>query len=108
MFISISEDMNMTKSNSTQKSSQSKNEVNEKAAPFEGERKKFATQMDAALLERLRGYAKSEGRQIQAVLEDAVESFLTEKQGYVMDPRVKAAHERSLKRYDKLYKALAK
>lgn len=100
--------MSMTKSKYSQKSPNNKNEVNEKTPSFEGERKKFATQMDSVLLERLRGYAKSEGRQIQAVLEDAVEAFLTEKQGYVMDPRVKAAHDRSLKRYDKLFKALAK
>ena len=98
----------MTNSKYTQKSSHHESEVNESPSSFEGERKKFATQMDSVLLERLRSYAKSEGRQIQAVLEDAVEAFLTEKQGYVMDPRVKAAHERSLKRYDKLYKALAK
>lgn len=82
--------------------------VQEASAPFKGERKKFATQMNAALLERLRSYAKSEGRQIQAILEDAVEAFLKDKQGYVMDPKVKAAHEHVLKKYDKVFEALAK
>lgn len=72
------------------------------------ERKKFATQMDAALLERLRAHAKSEGRQIQAILEDAVEGYLKDKQGYVMRPDVKAAHEYTLKRFGKVFEALAK
>ena len=35
-------------------------------------REKFATQVDSALLESLRDLAKSEGRQIQAVVEDAL------------------------------------
>ena len=82
-------------------------QVKESAAPFIHERKKFATQMDADLLRRLREYAKSEGRQIQSVLEEAVEMMLKEKQGYVMRPDVKAAHDAVLKKYDKLYKRLA-
>lgn len=79
----------------------------ESAAPFTNERKKFATQMDADLLRRLRAYAKSEGRQIQSVLEEAVEMLLKEKQGYVMRPDVKAAYEASLEQFDDLYKRLA-
>lgn len=71
-------------------------------------RKKFATQMDERLLEDIRAYAKKEGRQLQAVLEDAVREYLSEKQGYVMDPRVKAAHDHVLKKYDKVFEALAK
>lgn len=98
----------MTNFTYSQKPSQDKNDVSEKASSFENERKKFATQMDSVLLERLRGYAKSEGRQIQAVLEDAVEAFLTEKQGYVMDPKVKKAHDHILKKYNKVFEALAK
>jgi len=52
-------------------------------------------------------YAKSEGRQIQSVLEEAVEMMLKEKQGYVMRPEVKAAYEASLEQFDDLYKRLA-
>ena len=37
-------------------------------------REKFATQVDAELLESVRSLAKAEGRQIQAVVEDAYES----------------------------------
>lgn len=82
--------------------------VRESPAPFTHERKKFATQMDAELLRRLREYAKSEGRQIQSVLEEAVEMMLKEKQGYVMRVDVKAAQDRVLKKYAKTFDALAK
>ena len=71
------------------------------------ERKKFATQMDVELLRRLRAYAKSEGRQIQSVLEEAVELLLQEKQGYVMQSNVRAAYEASLDEFDDLYERLA-
>ena len=43
------------------------------------QRTKFATQMDSVLLEDLRRLAKSEGRHIQALIEEAVESLLQEK-----------------------------
>ena len=82
--------------------------VAETGESFETPRKKFATQMDAQLLERLRQHAKSEGRHIQAVLEDAVRAHLKDKKGYQMHPDVKAAYENSIKRYSKVYEALAK
>jgi len=91
----------------TQAKSSTPKDVREATAPFTHERKKFATQMDARLLQRLRDYAKSEGRQIQSVLEEAVEMMLKEKQGYVMRPDVKAAMEASFEEFDELYKRLA-
>lgn len=81
--------------------------VKETSASFETGRKKFATQMDAELLRRLRAHAKSEGRQIQSVLEEAVELLLKEKQGYVMQPDIRSAYEASLEQFDDLYKRLA-
>ena len=98
----------MSNSDYKKPSSAGPNKVQESPAPFTHERKKFATQMDADLLRRLREYAKSEGRQIQSVLEEAVEMMLKEKQGYVMRPDVKAAYEASLEQFDGLYKRLAK
>ena len=92
----------------TQDNKTASNNVNETGVPFEAERKKFATQMNADLLRRLRAYAKSEGRQIQSVLEEAVEMMLKEKQGYVMRPDVRAAQDRILKKYAKTFEALAK
>jgi len=92
----------------TQGKSSASKDVKETSKAFETERKKFATQMDARLLKDLRDFAKSEGRQIQSVLEEAVEAFLKEKRGYVMRPDVKAAHDEVLRRYDTLFEALAK
>jgi hypothetical protein len=42
-------------------------------------REKFATQVDSALLESVRKLAKEEGRQIQAVVEDALRDHLDAK-----------------------------
>ncbi len=92
---------------SQKKASRAKS-VKETSSAFKSERQKFATQMDADLLRRLREYAKSEGRQIQSVLEEAVEMMLKEKQGYVMRPDVKAAHDEVLERYHDLFVELAK
>jgi len=85
-----------------------KNEMNEGGSAFEQPRQKFATQMDTELLRQLRAYARSEGRQIQSILEEAVTKFLKEQQGYRMRPDVAAAYKESLDRYSELYKALAK
>ena len=66
----------------------SKTELGEEKVLFEGQRQKFATQMDAELLRQLRAYAKAEGRQIQSVLEEAVTKLLKDRQGYQMRPDV--------------------
>ena len=97
----------MPKNDYTQKTFKPNDSVAEAETEFTNQRKKFATQMDAQLLQRLRDYAKSEGRQIQSVLEEAVEMMLKEKQGYVMRPDVKAAMEASFDEFDELYKRLA-
>ena len=86
----------------------SKSEIREDNTSFEGQRQKFATQMDADLLRQLREYAKSEGRQIQSVLEEAVQKLLKDRQGYQMRPDVMSAYQESLDRYSDLYEALAK
>ncbi len=83
-------------------------EIGEEKAPFEGQRQKFATQMDPELLRQLRAYAKAEGRQIQSVLEEAVTKLLKDRHGYQMRPDVMSAYQESLNRYSDLYEALAK
>ncbi|WP_371395417.1 hypothetical protein [Fretibacter rubidus] len=85
----------------------SQSSVRETGEGFDVPRKKFATQMDAELLAQLRRYAKSEGRQIQAVLEDAVRAHLDDKQGYQMRADVREAMEQSLGQFDELYQRLA-
>ena len=59
-------------------------------------REKFATQVDSALLDSVRKLAKSEGRQIQAVVEDALAgSFRCQK----WSPRPRACDGRVSKKY---------
>ena len=71
-------------------------------------REKFATQMDKDLLAQLRALAKSQGRQIQSVVEEAVEQYVQEYDGTKMRPAVRRAYERSIERFDSLYEKLAK
>jgi hypothetical protein len=72
-------------------------------------RVKFATQVDAELLESVRQLAKSEGRQIQAVVEDALRQHLETKQAHTPPGRehVMEAYLKSTERYSGLYKKLA-
>ena len=72
-------------------------------------REKFATQVDSELLQSVRELAKSEGRQIQAVVEDALREHLDAKNGKLIRSRehVMAAYLKSTKRYSGLYSKLA-
>jgi len=70
-------------------------------------REKFATQVDSALLESVRKLAKSEGRQIQAVVEDALRAHLDAKTGAPDREHVMAAYLKSTERFSGLYKKLA-
>ena len=72
-------------------------------------REKFATQVDAELLKSLRQLAKSEGRQIQAVVEDALRQHLESRQSPALQGRehVMKAYLKSTERYAGLYKKLA-
>lgn len=69
---------------------------------------KFASQADPDLLEELKAIAKSEGRQLQALLEEALKDLIEKKRGSQMRPTVRAALERTLRERDWLYKQLAK
>ena len=73
-------------------------------------REKFATQVDSTLLESVRRLAKAEGRQIQAVVEDALRQHLDAKQGAKNRGReqVMAAYLESTERFSGLYEKLAK
>ena len=72
-------------------------------------RKKFATQVDSALLESVRNLAKAEGRQIQAVVEDALRQHLEAKKNASGRGRehVMAAYLESTERFSGLYEKLA-
>jgi len=71
-------------------------------------REKFATQVDATLLESVRELAKAEGRQIQAVVEDALRQHLESKSPLKGREHVMAAYLESTRRFSGLYEKLAK
>jgi hypothetical protein len=73
------------------------------------QREKFATQVDSDLLTEIRDLAQSEGRQIQAVVEDALRSHLAANKKRVHQGRehVMAAYLKSTDRFSGLYKKLA-
>ena len=73
-------------------------------------REKFATQVDSALLESVRNLAKAGGRQIQAVVEDALREHLNAKKNAKGHGRelVMAAYLKSTERFSSLYEKLAK
>jgi hypothetical protein len=74
------------------------------------EREKFATQVDSALLEAVRSLAKIEGRQIQAVVEEALRQHLDSQKnaGGRGREHVMAAYLEGTERFSGLYEKLAK
>ncbi len=71
-------------------------------------REKFATQMDKELLAELRALAKAQGRQIQSVVEEAVEQYVHEHDPTKPNPKVMAAAQECMERYSKTLEYLAK
>lgn len=69
---------------------------------------KFATQADPEVLETLRGMAASEGRQIQALVDEALRDYIERRQGEKPRQHVMQAFRNSLARYDSLYRELSK
>ena len=69
---------------------------------------KFATQADPAILETLKSIAVSEGRQIQALVDEALRDYIEKKTGNTPRRHVMDAFKSSMVQYDGLYKELAK
>ena len=65
-------------------------------------REKFATHVDSALIESVRKLVKSEGRQIQAVVEDALLDRLEAKNRAPGREHVMAAYLKSTERFSVL------
>lgn len=70
-------------------------------------REKFSSQAAPELLAGLREVAQVEGRHFQAVLEDAMHSYLDAKANGRVRPEVMAHFRASLKRNRRLYELLA-
>ena len=67
---------------------------------------KFSTQVDAAKLVRLREIAAKEGRQLRAVLDDALESYLN-RRGSGLRKEFKDGYADFVQRYPETIKKLA-
>ena len=71
-------------------------------------REKFSSQAPAELLEEMRAIARKEGRQFQAVLEDAMRAYIVRKSQHRLRPEVMAHAWASVHRHRLLYELLAK
>ena len=68
---------------------------------------KFATQADPELLSILRNMAAAEGRQLQALVDEALRGYIERRQDQSPRRRVTDALEASLAQYDSQYRKLA-
>ena len=71
-------------------------------------REKFSSQADPELLAALRSFAETEGRQFQAVLEDAMRDYIERRTSARPRRHVMEALGESLEDFDELYRELAK
>jgi hypothetical protein len=72
------------------------------------ERVKYSSQLDPKLLKQARGVAKTQGRQFQSIIEEALTDYLEKLENAQTNPQVLNAFRKSLKEYEKLYSKLAK
>ncbi len=74
----------------------------------ESEKIKFTSQADPKVLAAFKAPAKSEGRQFQALLDEAMRDFLEKKQTGRSRKHVIAAFRDSVREFEPLYRKLAK
>ncbi|WP_370677940.1 hypothetical protein [Pleomorphomonas sp. PLEO] len=70
-------------------------------------RKKFATQVDSEILSTVRDIAKSEGRQLQALVDEAFSDLIEKRKHGKPRPNVMAVYQASHEKFAPLYKKLA-
>jgi len=70
-------------------------------------REKFATQVNAEVLAAVRDLAEKEGRQIQALVDEALADLVDKHRNGRPQPHVMAAYLASHEKYGPLYKKLA-
>jgi len=71
-------------------------------------REKFATQVEADLLKKMRALAQSEGRHLQALVNEAFADYVERRHQQRARPHVMAAYEGSHDRYASVYEKLAR
>lgn len=70
-------------------------------------REKFATQVDSEILTAVRSLAQKEGRQLQALVDEALSDLIEKHKQARPRPHVMAAYLGSHERYGSVYKKLA-
>jgi hypothetical protein len=70
-------------------------------------REKFATQVNSEILSAVRTLAETEGRQIQALVDEAFADLIEKRKHAKPRPHVMSAYFASLEKYDSLYTKLA-
>jgi hypothetical protein len=70
-------------------------------------REKFATQVDAGILTTVRNLAHQEGRQLQALVEEALSDLIEKHKNARPRPHVMGAYLVSHEKFGPLYKKLA-
>jgi hypothetical protein len=73
-----------------------------------GHREKFATQVDSELLATVRELAKIEGRQLQALVDEALAGLIEQRRNAAARPHVMSAYHTSHRRFATLYEKLAR
>ena len=73
-----------------------------------GTLRKFSSQAEPEVLDELQEIAAREGRQLQAVLGDAMREYLAQKRQQAPRRSVLEAFQESLKEREELYRSLAK
>ncbi len=71
-------------------------------------REKFATQVQSEILARVRAMAQNEGRQLQALVDEALADLIEKRKNTNPRAHVMAAYGASHEKYAELYKNLAK
>jgi hypothetical protein len=70
-------------------------------------REKFATQVNSGILSEVRTLAEKEGRQLQALMDEALADLIEKHKNARPRPRVMGAYHASQETYGPLYKKLA-
>jgi len=70
-------------------------------------REKFATQVDSEILATIRNIAQTEGRQLQALIDEALADLIEKRRQGKPRAHVMAAYQASHAPYGELYKKLA-
>jgi hypothetical protein len=71
-------------------------------------KEKFATQVTSEILAEVRALAHSEGRQLQALVDEALADLIEKRRNTRPRPHVMSAYEASHERFAELYRKLAK